>query len=71
MDWHGVLSRGPFWMSIRQSATHPLKAQLEANFAEVLSNTANEWMKGLLSASRHDGMPAVGSVREWSRERFT
>ena len=50
VDWHSVLSRDPFWMSIRESATHPLKAQLEANLAEVFTNQANEWMKGLLSS---------------------
>jgi hypothetical protein len=53
VDWHGVLSRDPFWMSIRNSASHPLKPQLEANLAGVFSaetNTANEWMKGLLSS---------------------
>ncbi|MEW2477317.1 hypothetical protein AB0875_26350 [Micromonospora gifhornensis] len=50
VDWHSVLSRDPFWMSIRESATHPLKAQLEANLAEVFKNKANEWMKGLLSS---------------------
>lgn len=53
VDWHGVLSRDPFWMSIRNSAAHPLKPQLEAHLAGVFSpdaNTANEWMKGLLSS---------------------
>jgi hypothetical protein len=50
VDWHSVLSRDPFWMSIRESATHPLKAQLEANLAEVFTSKANEWMKGLLSS---------------------
>jgi hypothetical protein len=53
VDWHGVLSRDPFWMSIRDSVTHPLRGQLEANLATVFSRergTANEWMKGLLSS---------------------
>jgi hypothetical protein len=55
VDWHGVLSRDPFWTSIRQSATHPLRAQLEAGLATVFapqSATANEWMKGLLSSEQ-------------------
>jgi hypothetical protein len=42
-------------MSIRDSATHPLRDQLETNLAEVFSrkrNTANEWMKGLLSSEQ-------------------
>jgi hypothetical protein len=50
-DWHGVLSRDPFWVSIRDSATHPLHDQLEAGMAGVFASggqTANEWMKGLL-----------------------
>jgi hypothetical protein len=53
VDWHGVLSRDPFWTSIRESATHPLRGQLEAGLAGIFakeSATANEWMKGLLSS---------------------
>jgi len=56
VDWHGVLSRDPFWVSIREGARHPLKAQLEAQMAEKVfsreTDTANEWMKGLLSAEQ-------------------
>ena len=54
-DWHDVLSRDPFWTSIRRSATHPLHAQLEAGMAGVFASdrgTANEWMKGLLSSDQ-------------------
>jgi hypothetical protein len=54
-DWHGVLSRDPFWTSIRRSATHPLHAQLEAGMAGVFDperNLANEWMKGMLSSDQ-------------------
>lgn len=54
-DWHGVLSRDPFWTSIRLSATHPLHTQLEAGMAGVFDparNIANEWMKGLLSSDQ-------------------
>jgi hypothetical protein len=52
-DWHGVLSRDPFWTSIRGSATHPLHAQLEAGMAGVFGQgTANDWMKGLLSSDQ-------------------
>jgi hypothetical protein len=52
-DWHGVLSTDPFWVSIR--ATHPLHAQLEAGMARVFAggqDTANGWMKGLLSSDQ-------------------
>jgi hypothetical protein len=55
VDWHGVLSRDPFWTSIRESAIHPLRAQLEAGLAGIFareSATANEWMKGLLSSDQ-------------------
>lgn len=54
-DWHGVLSRDPFWTSIRLSVTHPLHAQLEAGMAGVFDparGTASEWMKGLLSSDQ-------------------
>jgi len=53
-DWHGVLSRDPFWVSIRSSATHPLHAQLEAGMAGVFASerTANDWMTGLLSSGQ-------------------
>ena len=54
-DWHGVLSRDPFWTSIRLSASHPLHEQLEAGMAGVFDparNIASEWMKGLLSSDQ-------------------
>lgn len=54
-DWHGVLSRDPFWVSIRGSAAHPLHDKLEAGMAGVFAseqNLANEWMKGLLSSGQ-------------------
>ena len=54
-DWHGVLSRDPFWTSIRNSAAHPLHDQLEAGMAGVFDparDTASEWMKGLLSSDQ-------------------
>ncbi len=55
VDWHGVLSRDPFWMSIRRSATHPLRAQLEANLNDVFSHdneVGHGWMRGLLSSEQ-------------------
>lgn len=54
-DWHGVLSRDPFWVSIRGSASHPLHGKLEAGMAGIFASekdTANEWMKGLLSSDQ-------------------
>ena len=69
-DWHGVLSRDPFWVSIRSSATHPLRQQLEAGMAGVFAsrrNIANEWMKGLLSSDQviaEMGIQLDGRFRE-------
>jgi FMN phosphatase YigB (HAD superfamily) len=54
-DWHGVLSRDPFWASICGSATHPLHVQLEAGMARVFASErglATEWMTGLLSCDQ-------------------
>jgi FMN phosphatase YigB (HAD superfamily) len=54
-DWHGVLSRDPFWVSIGGSAAHPLHAPLEAGMAGVFASErglANEWMTGLLSSDQ-------------------
>lgn len=54
-DWHGVLSRDPFWTSIRSRVTHPLHEQLEAAMAGVFDparDIAGEWMKGLLSSDQ-------------------
>ncbi|MBV9728603.1 MAG: hypothetical protein JO309_04200 [Pseudonocardiales bacterium] len=53
VDWHGVLSRDPFWMSILDG-NHPLKSRLEANLAQIFSRdvpTAHEWMRGQLSSA--------------------
>jgi hypothetical protein len=69
-DWHGVLSRDPFWTSIRQSATHPLHARLEAGMAGVFDparDTASDWMKGLLSSDEviaAMGIELRGSFRD-------
>jgi len=55
VDWHGVLSRDPFWISILESTTHPLRAQLESGLARIFareSGVADEWMKGVLSSDQ-------------------
>jgi hypothetical protein len=52
-DWHGVLSREPFWTSIRGCATHRLHEQLEERMAWAFtSGVADDWMKGLLSSDQ-------------------
>jgi hypothetical protein len=53
VDWHGVLSREPFWTSILGNLRHPLRARLEVKLAEVFARdrrTSHEWMKGVLSS---------------------
>ena len=53
-DWHGVLSRDPFWSSILGSNNHPLRSRLEAKLNEIFSPDVpicHDWMKGALSAS--------------------
>lgn len=68
-DWHGVLSRDPFWTSIRDSATHPLHEQLEAGMAGVFDparDIAGEWMKGLLSSDQ-----VIAQMGIQLRGRFT
>lgn len=47
VDWHGVLSRDPFWSSILQSDSHPLRNRLQAKVGGVFSQpVSHEWMKG-------------------------
>ncbi len=53
VDWHGVLSRDPFWRSILDG-NHPLKSRLEAKLTQVFSRdvpTVHEWMRGQLSSA--------------------
>lgn len=53
VDWHGVLSRDPFWMSIRQSARHPLRDELEQSLSNIFaSDDADAWMLGMLSSEQ-------------------
>lgn len=54
VDWHGVLSRDPFWISIL-GGNHPLKSRLETELAQIFSrdsSTAHEWMRGRLSSAQ-------------------
>lgn len=67
VDWHGVLSRDPFWTSILRSSTHPLRPQLEAKLGEILSRkfTAHDWMKGILSSQ-----DIISEMGIWLDRRF-
>ncbi len=52
VDWHGVLSRDPFWLSILHNSDHPLHFQL-TGAAEVLfqdESLIHDWMRGDVSA---------------------
>ncbi|MCA1606664.1 MAG: hypothetical protein LC775_14620 [Acidobacteria bacterium] len=66
VDWHGVLSRDPFWTSIRNNSAHPLQAQLEITMDEMFSNaSASEWMKGRLSS-----LEVISNMAIWLDRRF-
>ncbi|GAA3222122.1 hypothetical protein [Nonomuraea helvata] len=53
VDWHGVLSRDPFWASIRDNARHPLHSQLVESLAPVFTGEGvHAWMKGELSSAQ-------------------
>jgi hypothetical protein len=50
VDWHGVLSRDPFWTSILTDEAHPLHPSVQEKLGQVFARdvpTAHEWMKGL------------------------
>ncbi len=51
VDWHGVLSRDPFWASIRTNPRHPLRAQLDTRFGALFGDgaTIHRWMRGELT----------------------
>ena len=52
VDWHGVLSRDPFWLSILHNSDHRLHSQL-TDTTEVLfqdESLIHDWMRGDVSA---------------------
>ncbi len=54
VDWHGVLSCDPFWLSILHNSDHPLHSQL-TDAAEVLfqdETLIHDWMRGDVSADQ-------------------
>jgi FMN phosphatase YigB (HAD superfamily) len=67
VDWHGVLSRDPFWTSIRESSGHPLRPQLEAKLGEIFSSDhiAHDWMRGILSSEE-----VIANMGIWLDRRF-
>lgn len=57
VDWHGVLSRDPFWTSILQSERHVLRERLQAKLNHVFAQpVSHQWMKGYVTSEQiiHD-----------------
>ena len=55
VDWHGVLSRDPFWISILHNQWHPLYPQLAEAVENLFTRQADrvhEWMRGDLTAQQ-------------------
>ncbi len=67
VDWHGVISKDPFWTSILGSKKHPLYSQLEEKLSDVFSceETTHDWMKGIIST--HEIISEMGI---WMDQRF-
>jgi hypothetical protein len=51
VDWHGVLSRAPYWSTILSDPRHPLHRALRVRLARLYSDAGMlaEWMTGSLS----------------------
>ena len=54
VDWHGVLSKDPFWMSILHKRKHPLHQRLSESVEKLFSQNDAlicDWMRGNVKAS--------------------
>lgn len=54
VDWNGVLSRDPFWISILKKSSHPLFRSLSDSVGQLFKNNddlVRSWMRGELKAS--------------------
>jgi hypothetical protein len=68
VDWHGVLSRSPFWGSIVTDPRHPLNRPLRAGLGRLFSDgvAVADWMTGrrstpdVVAALGVDGAPRYG-----------
>lgn len=63
VDWHGVLSRDPFWMSILNSPRHPLHRQLTESVEYLFGQNetlVRDWMRGDVKAN--DVIESMGIV---------
>ncbi|MCA9014358.1 MAG: hypothetical protein KDA77_03410 [Planctomycetaceae bacterium] len=55
VDWHGVLSRDPFWISILHNQCHPLHQQLSKATENLFNrqvDRVHHWMRGELTANQ-------------------
>lgn len=53
VDWNGVLSHDPFWISILRSTVHPLHSELSTAVQWLFkqnNDVVNSWMRGQVSA---------------------
>lgn len=52
VDWHGVLSRDPFWLSILERPDHPVRPALSARLSKIFGpdGELDTWMLGMRSA---------------------
>ncbi|MBF6215853.1 hypothetical protein IU487_33180 [Nocardia puris] len=51
-DWHGVLSRAPYWHSITENRDHPLHSALNSELGRLFTtgnSDGRDWMCGRLS----------------------
>lgn len=55
VDWHGVLSQDPFWISILHNRQHPLYQQLTKATEDLFTrqvDRVHHWMRGNLTANQ-------------------
>ncbi|HAH45368.1 hypothetical protein [Gimesia sp.] len=55
VDWHGVLSLDPFWISILRNAWHPLHQQLSEATENLFNHQIDRvhlWMRGELTSNQ-------------------
>jgi hypothetical protein len=53
VDWHGVVSRDPFWLSILENQRHPLNRQLGRAVRDLFSDNdlITQWMLGQVAST--------------------
>jgi hypothetical protein len=53
VDWHGVVSRDPFWLSILENQRHPLNRRLGRAVRDLFSDNdfVTQWMLGHVSST--------------------